>query len=167
MKNTIRQLIDAILNLSLRTDLDVETCRERLTDEYREKLSNERKDFLYQEKRWLLTIEESLGDTIRIYVRGPIIGYSFRTTLLEIEDGTSISCKHNPLREFMFWFLLSPLFLLIPFPFLPDDYWEMGFAFFLFFAAPFLAFFSLQSGTARKCVFDYLDVVLDVELVDS
>jgi len=168
----MKRAVKKLFKFDYQSPLNIKTCKERLSSEYREKLKEEG---LYRENiwfGWITYINNNRKGEIIIDCRS-ILTFTYRFALEEGDRGTILHCKHNPLSPFALLFPLlfttiplvgvistitNALFTKEPFAF------SMFLGFFLFFLFCFLVCLFVEYSTRNK-VNNLVRILVEAEMI--
>jgi len=171
----IKKIQSRFFEYVYQTDLDIATCRERLTNEYLQKVRKEKSDLLLTKKRWWhFHFKRPKGEVQKIRVTLTKYDYTFRTKLFSRGHGTFILLQYSSpfgsilVLSFLFYVAFTA-FLAVGFHTSSDDYGAIHgilISSFLYFivGSPLHISSYLNSSTAHEIVENYLKIALEAKI---
>jgi hypothetical protein len=150
-------------NFEYETDLSLEECTRRLSDNYVEKKEREGTPLFRRSAYWSFGVRKIKGERYKLVTGDSSNGFVFIISLSETSEGKRhIACKHNPFRPTA-WGMVGSVGAIIallglfclPVPPLAGILW--------FLAAPFLIICGVKESIARRIVNEYFTNALEAK----
>jgi hypothetical protein len=150
-------------NFEYETDLSLEECTRRLSDNYVEKKEREGTPLFRRSVTWSFGVRKIRGGRYQLYAGDSGNGFVFIISLSETSEGKRyIACKHNPFRPAAWGMLGSfgAVVVLLGLFCLPNPS-VTGIA--LVLASPFFIICGVKESIARRTVNEYFTNALEAK----
>jgi hypothetical protein len=162
----------SIFRFEYQTDLGIEECGYRLTEDYFEKSRSEGVRYYVDDRQlWELGLGKTRKGEIRLGSYSTRFAFYFVLALREHQGKTRILCKHNPFRFFAWGkfmpLLVAPTILAFPAALAASAPLTAtlipGMIASIILTSPFAILCAIQEASARKIVIKYLEKALEAK----